>query len=222
MSDWRSNIETQIFKESYNGIIICGLNWGGTESEDDNYYKQEEKMHFSHSMYNCKFRERLLKWFEIWGYKFETTDENVSSLEKSISYTNWLNTKSKNLNGIDIFSELKNYPDNIINTINALSPRIIIFLSKQLIFALNEPTILNQLKDTLGKNKSLEEVSLQKQFTQNYKRFKVYKQEFDNCTIISLPHPSGTRGLKNEYIQLFKEDMSIIFTNYKIINRLNY
>ena len=164
----------------------------------------------------------MLKWFEIWGYKLETSGENVSFLEKSISYTNWLNTKSKNLKGIDIFSELKRYPNNIISIINALSPRIIIFLSKQLIFALNEPTILKKLKASLGNNRLLEEISLQKQNTENYKRFKVYKQEFDNCTIISLPHPSGSIGLKNENIQLFKENMSIILTTYKIINRLNY
>lgn len=215
MPDWRSNIETQIFKESYNGIVICGLNWGGTQSENDIYYKQEEKSYFSHPMYNCRFRERLLKWFEIWGHKLETMDENASFLEKSISYTNWLNTKSKNLKGIDIFSELKNNTDNIINTINILSPKIIVFLSKQLIYALNEPAMLYKLRDTLGNNKPFEEISLQKQFTENYKRFKIYKQEFDNCTIISLPHPSGSRGLKNEYIQLFREDMNTIFTIYK-------
>lgn len=215
MSDWKSNVETQIRKESYNGIIICGLNWGGQESREDIYYKQSEKSIFSHSMYDWKFRNRLLKWFKMWGHRLETTDGNASFLEKSISYTNWLNTKSKNLKGIDILSELKNNTDSIINTINALSPKIIVFLSKQLIYALNEPTILDKLRDKLGNNKSFEEISLQKQFTENYKRFKIYRQVFDNCTIISLPHPSGSRGLKNEYIQLFREDMNTIFTIYK-------
>lgn len=46
-------------------------------------------------------------------------------------------------------------------------------------------------------------------------RFKVFFNNFENCKVICLPHPSSSRGLSDEYISLFKLEMDEIFSQFK-------
>ncbi|MBS1552234.1 MAG: hypothetical protein JST15_09235 [Bacteroidetes bacterium] len=214
MEDWKSNIETQIYKESYNGILICGLNWGGVPSNDISCFKENEKKFFSHKMYDEKFRNRILKWFELWDIPIETEEDKIGSFEKSIIYTNWLDSKSKNLDGVDTLNQLKTNYAQILQTIKILTPKIIIFFSKNLMYAINSDEILNQINKILGNNKEIENLQDEEFVKESkLKRFVVLKQELEKCTIYSFPH---TRSLvSNQYIKLFKDEMKFCFNEFK-------
>lgn len=213
MEDWKSNIETQIYKESYNGILICGLNWGVT-SKNNSEYKQNEKKYFSHKMYDYKFRNRILKWFDLWNIKIETEEDSIGSFEKCITYTNWLKTKSKDLKS-DPTNELNSGNEQIYETINKLNPKIIILLSKNLMYELNSGEMIGRVTKTLGNYKEIEYLN-ENNIIKNskLKRFLVLKQQIGNCTVYSFPHPTGSRGLRYDYIKLFKDEMKLCFSEF--------
>lgn len=216
MKDWKINIETQIYKESYNGILICGLNWGGSSANDNSYFKKNEKKYFSHKIYDYRFRNRILKWFELWDIKIETKEEKIGIFEKSIIYTNWLGSKSKNLDGIDTVTQFKANYTQILHTIKILTPKIIIFLSKELMYAINSDEILIQVNKILGKNGEIEKLHEQKYIKESKeKKFLVLSQQFEKCTIYSFPHPTSSYGLSDAYIKLYKNEMKLILTDFR-------
>lgn len=213
MEDWKSNIETQIYKESYNGILVCGLNWGGTPTDDNSNFKQNEKKYFSHEMYDYRFRNRILSWFKLWDIKIETEEEKIGSFEKSIIYTNWLCSKSENLDGIDTLSQLKTNYTQIIHTIKVLTPKIIIFLSKNLMYAINSDEILAKVTKVLGDNGDIENLHEQGYVKESkLKRFVVLKQQIGNSLAYSFPHTRSS--VSNQYIKLYKNEMKSCFDEF--------
>lgn len=204
-----NNIETNIYPESFGGILICGINWGGDESdmvlEESNY-----KTFFSNKkQYDWKFRNRILKWFELWGHKLSTSENDIGKLEISISYTNWLDSKSKNFEGKNIYSECVINNQLFFNILDFLKPRLIFFMSNQLLEAFNSKVCRPKVNEILG-NQIRQKNYLQHNIINDEKklrRFKIGFQSFEKCDIISLPHPSGSKGLVDLYIGSFKDDI---------------
>lgn len=220
MNNWKDNIETRLYNECYNGILVCGLNWGGTAKENDTFFTENEKQFISHPIYNnYKFVNRIVKWFSLFGH--ELSSVNPGKFEKSFVYTNWLTSQSPQFDKSNPYSKLLQDTNHIVSIIHQLKPSIIFFFSKNMIFAINEVDIYDRVKSILGPKKELIELSSSQAIKRtSFKKFKIYKQEYENCIIISLPHPTGSKGLSNDYIDLFRVDIGNVLNQFKDINKI--
>lgn len=145
----QENIETKLFAESFGGILICGINWGGKQSdlvEIDN----TQKSFFSAPMYIGKFHNRILKWFELWGHPLSANEIEIGKFEKSIIYTNWLSTKSPNFNG-NIYNDCVSNRELFLSMIEYLKPGLIFFLSTKLHESLNSSDCILSVTKSLGR-----------------------------------------------------------------------
>lgn len=208
------NVLTKICKESIEGILICGINWGGTESESGTTLKDPETFFSDIDAYKWGFRNRLVKWFKLWGYGLNDNIKRIETFERSITYTNWLESKSPKISSI--FESCKNNHKCIFDILESLKPRIIFFLSNQLLEAFNTPECANKAKKIFGecteKNYTQHDITLK---GKKLRRFKIGFQSFQNCDIISLPHPTGSKNLNDEYIASFKNDIGQIIHQWK-------
>lgn len=217
MTDLLENIETEINEYSFGGILICGINWGGNsddviDSSPKTFFSDQENKKWN-------FRNRILKWFESWGHLLKTDVMEIGRFEKSITYTNWLGTKSPNMDGKNVFFECSTSPQLFIETINYLKPSIIMFASCDLQYALNSESCISHVTHIFGIGN--EPKYLQKDVFINgekLRKFSVGFQEFVRCDIIALPHPTGSWGLSDSYIASFGEEISQVLVKWKIIN----
>ena len=160
------------------------------------------------------YDERIIKWFELWEHPLERSN---GDFEKCIIQTNWCPTQANNMHDIDIYEKLKRCKDNFLCHIEELQPKIIFFMGSAMIDVLNDTTIKGDFEKIMGKEiKPLQKI--QKQF--NGKQFYIGLQSFEKCDIISLPHPSGTRGLSDEYIALFKDEIKPILDKYRAYKKV--
>lgn len=47
------------------------------------------------------------------------------------------------------------------------------------------------------------------------RRFKIGFQNYEKCNVVSMPHPSSSRGLRDEYISLFSDEISRLILDLK-------
>jgi len=155
-----------------------------------------------------------LEWFENWGHQLEKAEPKLGKFERSISYTNWLTSKTTNIK--DIYKKcIKDY-SSIFQTLNELKPRLMFLLSAQLLYALNSQDCLKIATQIFGKCEK--PFFVQHDITYNGKklrRFKIGFQKFDKCFVISLPHPTGSRNLDEKYIYSFRKEIGDIISEWK-------
>ncbi|SMC10071.1 hypothetical protein [Nitratiruptor tergarcus] len=221
------NVGNSIFK-GYNdkkGIMLCGYEWGFSKEEQEAYKNgkinpidfQKEPSTFSNKVnlykkYSLKhyyqYDERIIKWFGLWGHPLKRDN---GEFEKTILQTNWCDSQNHAFNG-NRYHKLLNCKDNFLAHVREFKPRLIIFLGAEMIKVLNNPDIKNEFEKIMGKEtKPLK--FIQKDFPG--KRFKIGFQSFENCDIAAFPHPSGTIGLSDDYIKLFKDEMNPILVSFK-------
>jgi len=214
------NVGNSIFKEfnDKEGIMICGYEWG-LPKENMKNDKQNNETDIQSLMIsfpnkinifkkNYPYDERIIKWLKLWGHPF---NRNNGNFEKCIVQTNWCDTQANNTHNIDIYEKLKNCKDNFLYHVEQLQPKIIFFISSKMIDILNN-VIKSDFEKIMGKEiKPLKK--LYKPF--EGKQFYVGFQSFEKCEIISLPHPSGTIGLSDTYISLFKPEIKPIIDKYR-------
>ena len=215
------NTTTASFTENREGgLMICGINWGGSEEEtpnDGDTLKKEKKSFFSDAdVNNWPYRNRLLTWFELFGHPLKTTENMSNQFERSIIQTNWLSSQSKNMAGKSLRAECIREWDNFEWHVQTIRPKIIIFLSVSLLDTLNSSACAEKANLLLGKPEKSN--FYRKTVFSNgkvLKRFRVGVQNFKNTTVIALPHPTGSIGLSNNYIQSFKPEVYPILEKYK-------
>ena len=76
---------------------------------------------------------------------------------------------------------------------------------------LQNPNVLDSFESIVGA--CLEDRYIIQKET-NSTRFKVHFQSFEQCKVIGLPHPSSSRGLSHEYIELFEPEIGKIISKY--------
>lgn len=215
------NTTTASFTENREGgLMICGINWGGSEDEtpnDGDNLKKERKSFFSDAdVNNWPYRNRLLRWFELFGHPLRTTEDLSNQFERSIIQTNWLSSQSKNMAGKSIRAECISEWDNFAWHVQTIKPKIIVFLSVSLLDTLNSSACVENAKLILGDSEKA--IYYKKTVPDNgkaLKRFRVGVQNFKRTTIIALPHPTGSKGLSHKYIQAFKPEIYPILQKYK-------
>ena len=132
-------VHTLIFDENKDGgLLLCGLNHGYSK-EDERLdtsgvdRSDSHKSFFSDSEVNdYPFRNRIVSWFSLWGYELARVKEKAGSLERSILQTNWLQTCSNNMDGVNIEEACIDDSESFLHTCATLKPGIILFFGQKL------------------------------------------------------------------------------------------
>jgi hypothetical protein len=213
------NIATGIFPgwNHSKGIMLCGYEWGGGGEETGDSLATEELLtaeapvvfsnkapRYGQVANSWPYDRRIIEWFGFWGHQLRR-DETGGDFEKCLLQTNWCDTQNVKVTG-HYYEKLlaDDQVANFIKHIAEFKPRLIFFFGSAMINLLQNAKVLTPFKDVMGNvTQPLEVVT--KPF--DGKKFKVGFQGFENCRIIALPHPSGSRGLNNEYIKLFTQEI---------------
>lgn len=202
------------------GIIICGYEWGKSKQDEylennhkDEIEKKKSEINTFYSfskIYNSPYNLRIIKWFKLFGHPLGI-DDGLSSFDKCLLQTNWCDDQGNHVNDYDKFLSKEN-SGNFLGIMEAFRPRVLMFMGSRQIQYLNHPDIKNPFSEIFGTEvKPLEEIT--KPF-EDRKKFKISFQEFESVKIVSFPHPSGSRGLSDDYIKLFATEMKEILDNY--------
>lgn len=220
------NLSNSIFSgfNDQNGLMICGYEWGWSKA-DETAYEQgeytlpEEKVEHTFSNKALYYGERaktwrydntIKKWFELWGHPLDEQDLG-SAFEKSMLQTNWANTQDREVTDYEKFLSPEQV-DNFLHHLKMLRPKVILFMGSRLLDYLNTTEVLPKFKQIMG-----EEVEPRRYEQKPFEgtRFRVGFQRFEHCQVVCLPHPSASRGLSHNYIELFRPEMNQILTAYK-------
>jgi hypothetical protein len=156
------------------------------------------------------FRNRIASWFSLWGYELSRNNETAGAFERSIVQTNWLQTCSNNMNGINTAQACIADNESFFQTCEALKPRLIFFFGKELFWAFASPTLKKKVElifgDPVGETRWL-----QKDVFYNgepRRRFRFGFQQYEKLTVVVLPHATGAQGVASDYIEAFKPEMA--------------
>ena len=208
------------------GLMICGYEWGFSE-EDQRLFESGEGIFFDKDAVTTfpnkvpahgdralswRYDNRVLKWFSLWGHPLSRVSLG-GDFEKSIIQTNWCNTESHKIKE-NYYHKLTNREqlDNFIRHIERLKPSLILFMGSEMINILQDKFILELFSTIMGSPKAKPHIE-QKPFSG--RRFKIGFQYFDRCDVVSLPHPSSSRGLSDDYISLFTEEIGRLIAEFK-------
>ncbi|WP_200377364.1 hypothetical protein [Thiocystis violacea] len=206
------------------GIILCGYEYGYSAHDQylENYHKdeiekkkQEINTFYSKSkIYTSPYDFRIVKWFSFFSHPLGI-DNGFSSFDKCLLQTNWCDDQGTYVNDYAKFLSEANCR-NFLSTMDVFRPRILFFMGSKQIQYLQKPAIKNRFSEIFGEEVSRLDVKL-KPF--EGRKFKIAFQMFERVQIISFPHPSGTRGLSDNYIKLFSSETKEILDNYRALRR---
>ncbi|HQN65407.1 MAG TPA: hypothetical protein PLR90_07975 [Methylophilus sp.] len=212
------NIQTAKYAEnSKDGIMICGINWGG--SPDDAPSNETKSFFSDQSVNNYRYRNRIVTWFQLFRHPLEVTESKATAFERSIIQTNWLSTQSRNMQNNHVFDECVNEWGNFEFHVRELQPKLIIFLSVTLLDVLNSKSCIDRTRRLFGNEIDLKKI-LKKDVYEEARRLRSFRigiQRFENTDVIALPHPTGSKGLSDNYIRAFDQDISPLIDKYKVV-----
>jgi len=213
------NLATKLYAESKNGLLICGLNWGGEPLPEIKDQLEGEKSFFSDQKFNdYPYKHRIMRWFQSWGHPLAVNEAGAGGFERSITQTNWWSGQSQDSRGVDITAKCLEHRENFFFHLDEIRPSLIIFLSVTMHEALNHQDCIEEVRSFLGRETG--EISFHtKEILKNggaIKRFRVSFQRFEHCDVIALPHPTGSVGLADEYIAAFKPEIEPFMLRYKM------
>ena len=209
-------VNTEIYPENSNGgLMICGVNPGYSvkdkKQERNPQVGKIKKSFFSdRTVHDNNFRNRIVKWFELWGYKLARDSGKEGPLERSIIQTNWLVGRSENMKGKSTIGYCVHFNQEFLIKLNRFKPSAIIFLSQDLMESLHILSMDTEFSNILGMP-SGNPTYHKKTLNLNGKpcrRFRVGFHDYEKARILSLPHPTGSIGLHDQYIHEFQDEIS--------------
>ncbi len=202
------------------GLILCGYEWGNSAHDQylqinhkDTIQRKRSEINTFHSkskIYNSPYDLRIIKWFEFFGHPLGV-ENGLSSFDKCILQTNWCDDQGNHVDDYAKFLSNEN-SGNFLGIMEAYRPRVLLFMGSKQIHFLQTPAIKNSFRGIFGPEISPLDLR-SKPFEGRI--FKIAFQTFERIQIISFPHPSGTRGLSDNYIKLFALEIKKILDNYK-------
>lgn len=210
------DLATAIFPENQRGgFLICGINWGGSPSKED---QAEIPSFFSDSnINNYPFRNRIRRWFELWGHPLETCRGREGAFERSIAHMNWLSDQSRSMRKRDAKNECVVQRDRFFSYAEELNPRVIMFCGITLLDALNDISCIQEAEKLFGQ--STRPRYMKKEVSnhgQKLRKFRVGFQTFERSEIIALPHPTGSIGLSDDYVEAYRSEIEPILNTYRL------
>jgi len=124
-------IYTQIFEENKsNGLLICGQEPGYSikdEKRDENGEGRNGPLSFfsDKSANNYDFRNKIVKWFDFWGYPLSQNVTDAGAFEKSIVQTNWLHKANRSNGARNMQNEFINDPYSFLTICRTFQPGLI-------------------------------------------------------------------------------------------------
>jgi len=206
------------------GLVLCGYEWGHTKSDQsiEQGSPQHAQMQAHLALPNTfhakawpdsPYERRLLKWFGLFGHPLGE-DGGFSAFDKSILQTNWCADQAYAVDDYDKFLREEN-STNFLAHMREFFPALIIFLGTRQLECLQNETVLPAFKAIFGEETSPLRWETDDRFSG--RKFRIGFQKFQNVSIISLPHPSGTMGLSDEYVSLFAEKIGREIARYKAV-----
>ena len=198
------------------GLLLCGMNHGFNKKDELLELSGDAKLDAYKSFFSDKevndsdFRNRIVTWFSLWGYPLARSRETAGAFEKSIIQTNWLQTCANNMDGLNVVRECISDSDSIMHTCEVLKPGLIFFFSRALFSAFASVALKPKIEDIFGR--PLNEVKWkQKDVRFNGKlrrRFRFGFQDYEHLRVVVMPHATGAKGISNDYIEAFKQEMA--------------
>jgi len=210
-------VHTLIGRENREGgLLLCGLNHGYSKEDERQDVagidrSDPRKSFFSDGEVNdYPFRNRIVSWFSLWGFELARRNETAGAFEKSMIQTNWLQTCSNNMNGINTQQACIEDSESFIQTCETLKPELIFFFGRELFWAFASPALNEKVESIFGAR--VGEIRwVQKNVFFNGKprrRFRFGFQQYEKLTVVTLPHATGAQGVANDYIEAFKPEMA--------------
>lgn len=220
------NLANSIFKglNDKNGLMICGYEHGENECEelqgltDDEIWQRKNATIFTFAnkipflgdeFFNFnkyRYDNTVAKWFELWGHSLDR--ENLGgNFEKSIMQTNISPTANKS---VEDYNEISKNFDYLITHFEVLQPSLVLFMGRELTDFINQQDNYEKVIKVVGN-----EIGQRKMVQKESGGFKIFFQNFENCKTVCFPHPSGSRGLRDNYIAQFKPEMDKLLQEYK-------
>lgn len=204
-----------------NGLMICGYEWGHSKHDkhlEENHKealdkkKNEINTFFQKSgTYSSPYDLRIIKWFNIFGHSLGENN-GESSFDKCILQTNWCDDQGTYVDDYSKFLSKEN-TENFLSTVQKFQPSILLFMGAKQIHYLQTQEIKPRFMEIFGDEVQQPEIKQKSSF--EGRKFKITFQTFDRINIISFPHPSGSRGLKDDYIRLFSEEVGEVLNKYR-------
>ena len=208
------------------GILICGYEWGFSKEDQRLYVDGYEPVFdpnavtiFSNKVPSYgeralawRYDKRIIKWFGLWGHPLSGHGLG-GEFEKCLVQTNWCNTQGHSIAGnyCQRLSQAEQV-ENFLFHAQILDPSLIIFMGSAIIDVLQAREVMEGFVKTAGKQIApLRKV--QKEFVG--RRFKIGFQTFERCEVVCLPHPSSSRGLSDDYMLLFKQEIGELISTVK-------
>lgn len=198
------------------GLLLCGLNHGYSKEDERQDAAGIDRSDSSKSFFSdgevndYPFRNRIISWFSLWGYELARNKEKAGGFERSIVQTNWLQTCSNNMHGINTQQACIEDNESFFQTCDELRPCVIFFFGRELLLAFISPMLNTKVESIFGARKG--EVRWhQKDIFFNDKprrRFRFGFQQYEKLAVVSLPHATGAQGVADDYIEAFRPEMS--------------
>lgn len=214
-NETRHNVGNSIFPgfNDKNGVMLCGYEFGYNKHDQylEKHHKDETEKRQSEintfydksKIYDSPYDLRIVKWFGFFGHPLGV-DHGCSLFDKCLLQTNWCNGQETYVSDYDKFLAKEN-SGNFLTIVEAFLPSVLIFMGAKQIHYLQTPAIKNRFSEIFGAEISQLDIK-SKPF--DGRKFKIAFQAFERVSIISLPHPSGTRGLRDDYIKLFASEIN--------------
>lgn len=213
------NLATALYPENASGgLAICGMNWGGDPDPDfqwtcdvvgDSFFSDQRSNDYP-------YQRRLLRWFERFGHPLATTEQGAGAFERSIIQTNWIPNQAPNMDGTDLHGECVRNLSNFEFHMERFRPKLLLLTSVALLDVLNSSSCIGAARRLFGSESRADVLTRSIEVGgKRHKRFRVGVQRFERVQIIALPHPSGSRGLGDEYIAAFADVIGPILARYK-------
>lgn len=230
------NISNSIFEgfNDKNGLMICGYEHGHSKADQQDEVQlgvrsqnHDNLCTFSNQVprygeiaKTWKYQTTIKRWFKLWGFPLDE-DGLGGKLEKSIVLTNWANTQGHNTG--DKQSRLAKLLsdeqiDNFLHHISFFEPRAVFLMGTELIHCLNNKKVISRFENIMGKKQA--SPTCEPRPVGLGTRFKVYFQTFEKedgnkCHVVCFPHPSGSRGLRDDYFAEYKNRVEDIISSFR-------
>ena len=210
-------------------LMLCGYEWGFSKSDQESLLIQEntrsgvphvfsnKAIEYGEAANGWRYDQRIIYWFELFGHKLSQRDVG-GGFERCLLQTNWCDTQNHKMDG-DYWSKLlePSQIKNFIVHIEMFRPKLIFFFGSQIIRILQSNKVLPKFIENEGA--MTEQLRFQKKEFSG-RTFNIGFQSFENCKVVCFPHPSGSHGLRDDYIKLFAPDIGKIlqeFREYKCV-----
>lgn len=204
------------------GLLLCGLNHGYSKEDERQDAagidrSDPRKSFFSDGEVNdYPFRNRIVSWFSLWGFELAGRGEIAGTFERSLIQTNWLQSCSNNMNGINTQQACIEDNESFILTCETLKPELIFFFGRELFGAFASPALREKVEPIVGARVG-ETRWLQKDVFFNDKprrRLRFGFQQYEKLTVVVLPHATGAQGVASDYIEAFKPEMTEVIKTW--------